>query len=490
MAYVASYEYDIFISYAHDDNTLGWIDSFHEQLSKTLKAMFGKHQPIQIWRDQQMDGNQIFDKTICDIIEKSALFILLLSNNYLSSEYCRKEMNWFINHAQRKGHSLYIGQYYHRMIHGLLIKIPPDKWPSALQGRTGFHFYDEQSCGGDGLLQLEINSPEFNSVFKKFIDAIYQSLKNIKSFKPETSTPTQNDHTPKVFFANTSDSLENHAKRTQAALAQHNISVFDSIPPPYEASAHENMARQCIEKASLCVHMLGEFPGKIIENDSNGLTYPQKQLAISDTEKTQQLIWMPQHMDENSIDQPEYRNLLISLKNDTRVIRTQPSEITGQIIHKLKQTVGQSSEKKTQAMPKILLDTHVDDFVQAAELNNFLVQKQFQSLINPFDNHLNRMKQYENRLKDIQVLIIFYGRVNQRWVLERLTEATKLMLTEKSTIHTRIIFVAPPKKETHLLKERLDCLLKGIQLIDNSDSEQILPDNLSQIIAATQSGDE
>ena len=491
MAYVANYEYDIFISYAHDDNTLGWIDAFHDLLSKTLKTMFGKNQPIQIWRDQQMNGNQIFDKTICDIIENAALFISLLSNNYLSSDYCRKELDWFISHSQSKGHSLYIGQYYHRVIHGLLIRIPPEKWPSALQGRTGFHFYDEQSCGGDGLLQLEINSPAFNSVFKKFIDAIYQSLKIMKQARKELPSPTPNNNkTTKIFFANTSDSLESHVKRSQAALAQNNIAMFDPIPPPYEVSEHERKARQCIKESCLCVHLLGEFPGKIIESDPDELTYPQKQLILSNEAKKPQLIWMPQNIEDKEIDNTAYHNLLTNLKNDTRVIRTQPSEITEQIIQRLNQMTEQSSEKLPRTKPKILVDTHVDDFIQAAELNNFLVQKQFQSLINPFDNQQNRMKQYESRLKDIQILIIFYGRVNQNWVVERLTEATKLMLTEKSSIHTRIIFVAPPKKETALLKKRLDYLLKGIQFLDNSDSEEILPDNISQIIAATQKGGE
>ncbi|ETR68882.1 MAG: hypothetical protein OMM_04296 [Candidatus Magnetoglobus multicellularis str. Araruama] len=234
--------------------------------------------------------------------------------------------------------------------------------------------------------------------------------------------------------------------------------------------------------------MLGQFPGKAIENDSNGLTYPQKQLSLSEAANKHQLIWMPQNVNIDDIDDTDYQKIIKHLKNDTRVIQTQPSEITGQIMLRLKQITEQSSNKHTETISKIMVDTHVEDFVQAAELNNFLVQKQFQSLINPFDNQQNRMKQYEKRLKDTQVLIIFYGRVNQDWVVERLTEATKLMLTDKSAIHSRIIFVAPPKKEIKDLKQRLDFLLKGIQLLDNSDSEQILPNNFSQIIAATEKG--
>jgi len=479
----------MFISYAHDDNTLGWIDSFHDLLSKRLIGIFGKNQPVRIWRDQQMDGNQLFDKAICDVIENSALFISLLSNNYLSSEYCCKELDWFIKHVKSKGQSLYSGQYYHRIIHGLLIKIPSEKWPLSLQGRTGFCFYDENSCGGDGLLQLEMNSDTFKSVFNRFIGAIYQSLKNMRMAKPDVSSSTPNNHkTTTIFFANTSDSLDNHARRSRAALAQNNIIVSDPIPPPYENLEHEEKARQCIEESNLCVHLLGEFPGTAIANDPDGLTYPQKQLILSEKANKHQLIWMPQDIDDKKIDNPSYDSLVRSLKNDTRVIRTQPSDITDQIMQRLKQMSAQCAEKQHSTKPKILVDTHVDDVVQAAELNNFLVQKQFQSLINPFDNKQNRMKQYETHLKDIQILIIFYGRVNQKWVVERLIDATKTILIEKLPVHTQIIFAAPPKKETDSLKKLLDSKLKDFQLLDNSDSEDILPDNAAHIIAATQQG--
>jgi len=69
MAYVSTYDFDIFISYAHldnpplPDNNSGWVDHFHKELQITLDRRVGKSQKIKIWRDNKLDGNQVFDQT-------------------------------------------------------------------------------------------------------------------------------------------------------------------------------------------------------------------------------------------------------------------------------------------------------------------------------------------------------------------------------------------------------------------------------------------
>ena len=99
MAYVSSYDFDIFISYAHVDNENisaqgdGWINRFHKELQVTLDRRVGRSKVLKIWRDNKLDGHQVFDQTISEKIKKSAIFLAFMSNGYLQSEYCQKELN-------------------------------------------------------------------------------------------------------------------------------------------------------------------------------------------------------------------------------------------------------------------------------------------------------------------------------------------------------------------------------------------------------------
>jgi len=93
------FENDIFISYCHYDNAAhpnkkGWVDLFHEDLESLLVTCFGPRK-VFIWRDKKLQGSTLFDERIQEQIRKSALFFALLSPNYLKSEYCRKELEWF-----------------------------------------------------------------------------------------------------------------------------------------------------------------------------------------------------------------------------------------------------------------------------------------------------------------------------------------------------------------------------------------------------------
>src|SRR6185503_5682099 len=97
MAFISGFEYDVFVSYSHVDN-LGrdaWVSQFHEELDFALAKRIGRHGVARIWRDKRLEGNQLFDQTIKQSIEKSAVFLALTSTGYIESDYCQQELKWF-----------------------------------------------------------------------------------------------------------------------------------------------------------------------------------------------------------------------------------------------------------------------------------------------------------------------------------------------------------------------------------------------------------
>lgn len=132
MAFTCGFDNDIFISYCHYDNAApkneqGWVDRFHEELECSLVRRFGHKKPS-IWRDKELHGSTIFDKKIQEKIRQSALFVALVSSNYLNSEYCLKELEWFHNEAKKCPYGLSIKHEY-RIFNVLLYNIKNSKWP-------------------------------------------------------------------------------------------------------------------------------------------------------------------------------------------------------------------------------------------------------------------------------------------------------------------------------------------------------------------------
>ena len=93
------YEQDAFISYAHIDNEpisagqKGWVTQFHATLQTMLSQRLGER--ARIWRDDKLDGNDIFADEIVDQFNKTALLVSILRPRYLRSEWCTRELQEF-----------------------------------------------------------------------------------------------------------------------------------------------------------------------------------------------------------------------------------------------------------------------------------------------------------------------------------------------------------------------------------------------------------
>ena len=86
MAYTDGYDYDIFISYSHDDDDApegkkGWVEEFHAYLNNWLVKKRGLKE-LKIWIDEGLKGNTLLDQAIEDRIGRSALFFVTHSKNY------------------------------------------------------------------------------------------------------------------------------------------------------------------------------------------------------------------------------------------------------------------------------------------------------------------------------------------------------------------------------------------------------------------------
>ena len=136
------FEKDIFISYAHIynesmvDGDKGWITEFHRSLEIRLAQLLGQ-KPV-IWRDQKLQGNDVFGDEIVDQFENVAIFISILSPRYVKSEWCTKEVLEF-KKASEKNIGL---RHKNKSRIFKLIKTPVsfEEHPEAMKDLLGYEF--------------------------------------------------------------------------------------------------------------------------------------------------------------------------------------------------------------------------------------------------------------------------------------------------------------------------------------------------------------
>ena len=99
----------VFLSYCHrDDEPYGpqqrrWVEEFERALRESIGQRVGPGR-VEVWRDiRRLAGNELFDTQIEQQIDRSAIFVTVLSQHYLSSAYCKKEFQAFGQRHIAKG---------------------------------------------------------------------------------------------------------------------------------------------------------------------------------------------------------------------------------------------------------------------------------------------------------------------------------------------------------------------------------------------------
>lgn len=502
-AYVPGFETDVFISYSHVDNFFistgqRWVGAFHSALENRLARRVGRLNLVRIWRDEKLDGSQAFDDVIEKRLAGSAVFVALNSRGYLVSDYCKKELHSFHAHAARSRHGLQVGER-RRAVHVLLTNLQRTTWPTLLTGTSGFHFHDgpEEERSDDGRIAepLKPGSELFDQKLRSLADAIFHVLEDLKARRVPQGVSSAASQTSCIYLADTADTLNDVRLRLAADLRQAGKTVIADVPPPFDAPSHATKVRSAVGGASLSVHLLDGWPGRTIEGEP-ATTYPRKQVEIALETATPQLVWTPPsiHHGEPSRIPSFHRDFLAALERGARsgkpyeFVRTAPEAISQLVLAKL-----QSLESRAAGSPlapldgtsqTVLLDTHLKDQMSAFELGAFLVGRGLQPFIHQeTDNPVDGIKAFESQLTRVKTLVVFFGRVSQAWMEQRVKYAIQFVARQlandiEPTLQACYVYVLPPQKHAPALGRGLF----NVSVLDGRRSERIDPDVIAPLL--------
>ena len=102
MGYVVPEKPDIFVSYARvdddesPDGSKGWVNEFALWLLFRLGQKIGRRDVCHLWMDLQLPSNARLSPEIEAKVRDSAVMIVVISEGYLASDWCKKELGQFL----------------------------------------------------------------------------------------------------------------------------------------------------------------------------------------------------------------------------------------------------------------------------------------------------------------------------------------------------------------------------------------------------------
>lgn len=495
MAQVPGYEYDIFISYTHDDNVKiagspGWVDVFHEALENWLVKRRDLSR-LKIWRDGDLDGNTLFDDAIKHKVNNTALFFALNSRNYRHSAYCRQELDWFHQYNSENHRNLAVGERL-RIFHLLLNNIPHQEWPEALGHTSGFAMHDARSETdlGDFTSPRDVN---FERQLRKVVDAVEAILKEFPT-TVDSSEQTATKDTVRIFFGDVTGSQQGHRKRLIAKAESSGAVVLKKTPPPYALTEHATHVQHLLEQASFAVHLLDQWPGPEIAN-TDSHTYQDEQVKLGLKSHTPQLIWVPQTVQPDLVEDEAHRTLIERLETGKRehdtfdFVRGPESTLADLIEQRIKESQN-ASQAENDDVISFLVDTHQRDQRYAFNLAAYLAEHNMQVDFNMESRDpMISLNRFEQSVSNVRNLIVLCGQVAPAWLKGRIVKAVKIVANNfEGDAHLENIWIYLVPGDTGVEAiPRVPPLFK-INVLDNKHTDDIDPDVAGELLLASRNG--
>jgi hypothetical protein len=209
---------------------------------------------------------------------------------------------------------------------------------------------------------------------------------------------------------------------------------------------------EAMTTADLSIHLLDELPGREIQGEE-GKSYPQKQVELGLQHAKSQFIWVPNTLELETIEDQGYKNFINELQNGNRgaanycFIKGSATSISREVTEMLERKPPPGQNGQPSHADAALVDTHLKDQLHALRLGQFLIEKCIQPYINPEeDDPQKNMKVLEERLKQVNKLIVIFGDVAEEWVRARLAVAVQIAITARVQLKACGVYFAPPRQ--------------------------------------------
>ncbi|HEY0430316.1 MAG TPA: TIR domain-containing protein [Pyrinomonadaceae bacterium] len=427
------FEKDLFISYAHIDNKpltpeqQGWITRFHASLEALLSMRMGGK--ARIWRDDKLQGNDVFANEIVDQFAQTAVLVSVLTPRYLNSEWCNKEVAEFCKRAEENGGLVVNNKA--RIFKVLKAPVDTqDTLPQVMRAILGYEFFTFE----DGT-PLELDSAygekfaqDYNRKVGKLAWDVSQLLKTLASDNCGNGHDEKATAKPTVYLAECSYDRKQTREILEGELRRHGNTVLPEQGLPREEDAYVAAVDSLLKHCQLSIHLVGQAYGGVPDGPSQkSVVVLQNELAAkrSKSDGLKRVIWVPEGTQSPQVQQQAFIDLLHQDAEAQLGADLITADVEGlktsihAILTKLEKPEPQLPEHQAAAAEQkklIYLICNEKDRKATVPLRKFCRGLGFEVAIPAFEGDAAAVREaHQQAMSNCEAVILFYGTGDEAW---------------------------------------------------------------------------
>jgi hypothetical protein len=449
-----NFDTDAFISYAHLDNVeliegrRGWVANLHRALEVRVGQLLGK--PPHIWRDPKLSGNDFFEETLVERLNRVAALVTVVSPRYVRSEWTRRELSEFWKAAEQQGGVRLREKS--RIFKIVKTPVPPEMYPPELRSLLGYEFFTVHPDTGRVRELDEIFGPDAQREFWIKLDDLAHDLCVLL----EAVEGGKKSAIGSVFLAETTNDLREHREAIKRDLQQHGYTVLPGMPLPLTESELKTSLSEDLAKCDMSIHLVGKNYSLVPEGRTDSLVEIQNEFAIERAEKKKfsRLLWIPSGLE---VQDERQQKVIERLRMDTRL--HEGADLLEGSLEDLR-TIYQDRLKKmsepeatkeetvsgTAGRGLVYLIYDQRDTDAMPPWMDFLFHEGFEVVRPLFEGDEAEIREYhEENLRSCDASLILYGKSGELWLRRKLREIQKSAAYRAKRPPTVGISLIPPK---------------------------------------------
>jgi hypothetical protein len=433
-AFLPGYRYDVWVS-AADDVELAWLARLTDDLKTRLTRSLD--QPVaatRSWPAEGLSADSLAERAQ-QAVQRSAIFVAVLSEQYLNCARCRRERQLFQEaHAADGGlmRRLFVVEYE-----------PVDRaaFPPEFHEVLPLRFSGGEEKYYDALLDLGERLVELLKTLKSLAVAGVDPPGD--SDKPDG--PGGPDYWKTVFLAEVPEGdpdLEDTRDDVRRYLEQQRVRVLPEKYYPRDPDEFQARMDRDLEACDLFAQMLGRRPPRSTEDLPGG--YVGLQFERAQKSGKPLLQWRNSGVDLADVRDEGYRRFL----DGPRVQADSLESFKKAVIDALRRPEPPThSDGEVGALVFVNYDPQ-DEGWTVQEVLPPLRAKGF-DLVRPLpltETAEDRDQWLEQRLRDCDALFVIYGVAKQAWVFEQLMRCRRVLARRERPLRAWVLTNGPPEK--------------------------------------------
>jgi len=456
------FEKDLFISYSHIDNQpltpeqKGWVTRFHASLEALLSMRMGGK--ARIWRDDKLQGNDIFADVIVEQFPQTAVLVSVLSPRYLNSEWCNKEVAEFCKCAEENGGVVVNNKS--RIFKVLKTPVETEETlPQVMWSSLGYEFFTME----DGA-PLELDSAygekfgqDYNRKVGKLAWDVSQLLKSLQIDQGDNGHEKDGPAKPTVYLAACSYDRDKAREILEGELKRHGYTVLPDQQLPREEDKYVAAVERLLKRCKLSIHIVGERYGGVPDGPSEkSEVMLQNELAAkqSKSDQLKRVIWLPEG---TRSEQPQQQAFIDALHQNAEA--QFGADLITADIEGLKTSVHAILTKLEKPEPElppaqaaasdgaklIYIVCNANDRKATVPLRQFCKKQGFQAALPVFEGDATVVREaHQQLLTNADAVILFYGAGDEAWKRTIDNELKKMPGYRKGKPSVCFTFLADP----------------------------------------------